>query len=269
MNRPSQLLCRVSSAMGAFMLLLAPGLFAQNLSLSPSNQNLFATGTQQFTALLGGQATTNVTWSINPTTGTISTSGLYTAPLVAPTQTTVTVKAVLTSNTSITATATVTLGPITMSISPSSQNLNARQTQQYTAQVNNNPNTAVSWGINPSVGSINTSGVYTAPGSITTQQNIVVTATSVADPTESISSSATLHPSTGSCAAVSVTVSPAAANVYDGQTQQFIATVSNTSNTTVAWTLNSGGPGSITSSGLYNCRSSHRRRSRVQPGGTN
>src|SRR5258708_17364633 len=124
----------------AWLLLSASAICGQNLSLSPSSQNLFATNTQQFTALFGGQATSNVTWSISPSTGTISTSGLYTAPTVVPTQTTVTVKAVLNSDSTKTATATVTLGVITMSISPSSQNLNACQTQQYTAQVNHNSN---------------------------------------------------------------------------------------------------------------------------------
>jgi RHS repeat-associated protein len=249
--KPESRLLRLAGAVAAWLLLSVSNLFGQSLSLSPSRQNLYATQTQQFTALLGGQATSAVTWSISPSTGTLSTSGLYTAPLVVPTQTTVTVTAVLNSNNSISATATVSLAPITMSISPSSQNLNACQTQQYTAQVNNNPNTAVTWTINPIVGSINSSGVYTAPGSIATQQTITVTATSVADPTKSISSSATLHSSTGSCAAVSVTMSPTAANVYGGQTQQFTATVSNTSNTAVTWTLNSGAPGSISSSGLY------------------
>ncbi len=251
MKAESRLIGHAASAVGTCLLLTMSSLLGQNLSLSPSSQNLYATQTQQFTALLGGQQTSSVTWSINPSTGTISSSGLYTAPTVVPTQTTVTVTAVSTSNSSISATATVSLTAITMSISPSSQNLNACQTQQYTAQVNYNPNTAVTWTISPSVGSINSSGVYTAPASITTQQTITVTATSVADPTKSISSSATLHPSTGSCAPVTVSVSPTTTNVYGGQTQQFTTTVSNTSNTAVTWSLNSGAPGSINSSGLY------------------
>ena len=150
---------------------------AQNLSLSPTSQNLFATNTQQFTALLGGQQTSNA-WSISPNTGTISTSGLYTAPAVIPTETTVTVTATTTTTPTKTATATVTLGPLTMSISPST-NLNACQSQQYTVTVYHNPNTAVTWAINPNVGSISSSGVLHQRSTIGSQQTITVTATSV------------------------------------------------------------------------------------------
>jgi hypothetical protein len=54
----------------------------------------------------------------------------------------------------------------------------------------------------------------------------------------------------------SVTVSPATANVLEGSTQQFTATVSNSSNTTVTWQVNgvAGGNssvGTIDSTGLY------------------
>lgn len=54
----------------------------------------------------------------------------------------------------------------------------------------------------------------------------------------------------------SVTVSPATANVQEGSTQQFTATVTNSSNTTVTWQVNSiaGGNasvGTIDSTGLY------------------
>ncbi len=227
---------------------MAPGLMAQNLFLSPSSQNLFATNTQQFTALLDGQQTNNVTWSISPNTGTISSSGLYTAPAVIPTTTTVTVTATTTTTPTKTATATITLGPLTMSISPSSQNLNACQTQQYTVSINHNPNTAVTWAISPNVGFINTSGVYTAPPSITSQQTITVTATSVADPTKTISSSATIHPSTGSCV-TNISVSPATQTLNAGATQQFTASSSGTTTTAVAWTVS--GSGTVSSSGLY------------------
>jgi hypothetical protein len=169
-----------------------------NLSITPSSQNLFALGTQQFTALAGGMATTYVNWTLSPAVGAIS-NGWYTGPAAVPAQTSVTVTATSTIDATKSAHATVSLGPLTMSISPSSQNLNACQTQGFSVQVNHNPNTSVTWAINPSVGKISTAGVYTAPASITGQQNITITATSVADPTKSISSPVTLHVSSGNC----------------------------------------------------------------------
>jgi RHS repeat-associated protein len=223
-----------------------------NISLTPSSQNRYATQTQQFTALVGGQATSNVVWTLSPVMGTLSNSGLYTAPVVVPVQTTTTIKATSTIDPSKSASALVTLFPITMSISPSSQNLNACQTQGFSAQVNNNPNTAVTWSISPAVGSINASGVYTAPSSIASQQTVTIRATSVADSTKFVSSPVTLFVSTSSCGNVSLSISPSTATRSAAQTQQFTASVSGTTNQAVTWSLSPAtGAGTINSTGLY------------------
>ncbi|MGD0015381.1 MAG: PKD domain-containing protein, partial [Bryobacteraceae bacterium] len=79
------------------------------LSVRPAAETLAAGQTKQFTALLGGQATNAVTWSIAPETGTISSSGLYTAPAEVPSQTVVTVTATSTLNPAAKANAAVTL----------------------------------------------------------------------------------------------------------------------------------------------------------------
>jgi RHS repeat-associated protein len=50
---------------------------------------------------------------------------------------------------------------------------------------------------------------------------------------------------------VAVSVTPTTATLYGGQTQQFTATVTNTSNTAVTWTISPAGTGTINSSGLY------------------
>ena len=52
-------------------------------------------------------------------------------------------------------------------------------------------------------------------------------------------------------APVTVSVTPATATLYGGQTQQFTATVTNTSNTAVTWTITPAGTGTISTSGLY------------------
>jgi hypothetical protein len=48
-------------------------------------------------------------------------------------------------------------------------------------------NTAVTWSINPPVGTMSSAGLYTAPSSILTSQTVTVTAQSAADPTKSAS----------------------------------------------------------------------------------
>lgn len=163
-----------------------------NLSLTPSSQNLFAGGTQQFTALSGGIATSNVTWSLSPATGTVS-AGLYTAPAAVPSQTSVKVTATSTIDPTKSASATVSLGPLSMSISPSSANLRSGQTQQFTASITHNPNTAVTWSV-AGPGSVSSAGVYTAPSPATANTKATVTATSVADPAKSVSSTVSLQP---------------------------------------------------------------------------
>jgi len=50
---------------------------------------------------------------------------------------------------------------------------------------------------------------------------------------------------------VSVSVTPATATLYSGQTVQLMATVANTSNTAVTWSIAPEGVGTLSASGLY------------------
>lgn len=81
-------------------------------------------------------------------------------------------------------------------ISPNTATLQASQSQQFSATVSGSSNTGVTWSYSPQVGTLVTSGatagLYTAPSSIAANQNIQVTATSVADPTQSSSATVTL-----------------------------------------------------------------------------
>jgi hypothetical protein len=59
-------------------------------------------------------------------------------------------------------------------------------------------------------------------------------------------------PVTVTAAAVAVTVSPTSASILTGGTQQFTATVTNSSNTTVTWSVQEGAAGgAVSSTGLY------------------
>ncbi len=161
--------------------------------VSPSTTTLGASLTQQFSATFVNNCSSGATWSLTPTgVGTITTGGLYTAPATISSLQTVTVTATSVADSTKTAVAVVTLAP-PVSVSPSSITLFSNQTKQFTAIVGlSNP--AVTWAINPStVGSISTSGLYTAPSCVTTQQTVTVTATSVADTTKSAFSIVTLQ----------------------------------------------------------------------------
>ncbi len=86
------------------------------ISLSPTSATMTAGTTQQFTATVSGSTSTAVTWTA--TAGTISSTGLFTAPNVSA-STTVTVKATAQADTSATQTALVTVAPVVAPPPPS------------------------------------------------------------------------------------------------------------------------------------------------------
>ena len=96
----------------------------------------------------------------------------------------------------VVALAFATAPTVTISVSPTSVSLFALQTQTFTATIGNTANTAATFSIPVGApGTINAStGLYTAPGSITTQQTVTVTATSQADPTQTATATVTLTP---------------------------------------------------------------------------
>src|SRR5258705_8278742 len=79
---------------------------------------------------------------------------------------------------------------ITVSVFPSATSVVVGQTVPFTATVRGTTNTAVNWevagvaGGNPTVGTITTGGVYTAPPALPNPSTVVVTAVSQADTTK-------------------------------------------------------------------------------------
>src|SRR5207253_10986076 len=88
----------------------------------------------------------------------------------------------------------VTAGGVSVQINPISASLSANQGQQFTATVTGSSNTGVNWTMNPQVGTLDQTGMYTAPASITTQQTVTVIATSAADSSRAASATVTLNP---------------------------------------------------------------------------
>lgn len=169
---------------------------AVTITISPTAATVQGGQTQQFTATLTNTTNMGVTWEVNGTAGgnavvgTITTTGLYTAPLQLPSPANVTVTAVAQADTTQSAMATVTLTTptIVVMVSPSTATLAAGATQQFGATVTGNSNTAVNWtvngvaGGNPTLGTVDATGLYTAPAS-PPKEGITVFAVSQADGT--------------------------------------------------------------------------------------
>jgi len=223
-----------------------------SVGITPASVSLPATGTQQFTATVGGTSTTAVTWSLNPAIGTLSATGLYTAPNSISAQQIIQVTAISVADATKSAVANVTLlapAPVVaISVTPGTANLGPGQIQQLTAEVTGSSNSAVAWSLNPALGTISSSGLYTAPASITTQQSVVVTAIAAADPTKTATAKLILVPPAPP--AISVSVSPSGISLGQGQSQQFSASVTGSNNNAVTWSMN---PvvGTLSSAGLY------------------
>ena len=207
-----------------------------SISISPASASILVNGTQQFTGAVSGVSNTAIIWSASG--GTVSSSGLYTAPNTPGTYT-VTVTSAADNTTSASATVTVNPVPVVaVTISPISAAILTSGKQQFTAAVTGSSNTAVTW--SATGGSVSSSGLYTAPA---TAGSFTVKATSVADTTKSAVANVTV-----SAPVVAIAISPTSASMLTGGTQQFTATVTGSSNTAVIWSATGG---SVSSSGLY------------------
>ncbi len=113
-----------------------------SVTISPATASVPAGATQQFTAAVTGSSNTMVTWSVNGTTGgsaaggTISTSGLYTAPNTAPSPSSVTVTATSQADTTKSASANVTITTPPLSLSSLSPIVAMQNGGAFTLTVN-------------------------------------------------------------------------------------------------------------------------------------
>jgi hypothetical protein len=132
-----------------------------------------------------------------------------------------------------------------VSISPASINLQAGQSAAFTAAVEGTNNGIVEWSLNPNVGSIS-NGLYSAPTALSGETQVTIMATSLVDPSRSATATVLLvQPVTP----VGISLSGGSKSISAGQTAQFTARVSGTSNSGVTWVV-SPSIGTI-SGGLY------------------
>ncbi len=174
---------------------LVPSIF---VTVTPNPVNVVVGTPQQFTATVTGSVNTAVNWYVNnvlngnSTVGTISATGLYQAPATIPTPATVTISATSQADnttsgsaqaTIVTAGANVT---VTVSTNPAITQVNTGTTQAFIATVTGTTNTAVTWQVNggtggdATVGTIDATGLYTAPATVPTPPAVTIEAVSAA-----------------------------------------------------------------------------------------
>src|SRR6266704_3037038 len=172
-------------------------------SLSPTTATVPIGGSQQFTSSVLYAFSTGKTliWAVNgiqggnSTVGTIDSTGLYTAPSSVPSPAQVTVSVTSSEVPAISKlyplTATVVF-PVSVTPKPSTLDLSKATTLQFAA------NQSVTWAVDgvtggtTTNGTIDSTGLYTAPGKINPPSSVQVTATSVSDTTVSDASTLSL-----------------------------------------------------------------------------
>ncbi len=148
-----------------------------SVSVSPPAVSVADGQSQTFTATVIGTSNTAVTWSVagGAANGSITAAGVYTAPLTVPSPAQVTVTATSKANTSKSGSATVTVtspSNSTVAVSPSAAVVEVFTMQQFSATINGQSSSAVTWQVNgvaggsTTTGTISSSGLYSAPHSI-------------------------------------------------------------------------------------------------------
>jgi hypothetical protein len=219
-----------------------------SVTVSPKVVSMAPSAKTQFTAAIQGSTTNSaVTWTAS--IGSISSTGIFTAPATGGTST---IMATSVADPTKSATATVTVsgasgssGVTSVTVSPSTASSVTGGTLPFSATVQGTAsNVSITW--KASLGTITAAGVYTAPAKA---GNDMVTATSVADLTKFSTGSVTVTTATVNPVVSSVAISPTIAQVTISGTFQFAATVQGTAaDKSVRWTATSG---TINSAGSY------------------
>ena len=202
-----------------------------SIALAPSSATVPLGNTQQLAATVSGAANASVTWQVNGTTGgsstvgTISSLGLYQAP-ANTTSSAVTVRAISNANGSTSSSLRLNLAgsgtpAISVASSPSGvTNIYTSATQQFSATVVGETNTVVNWlvnnvaGGNSTVGTVDATGLYTAPSSVASPTLVMIKAVSQASSTVSASYPVTIVTVPSASAPSPQTISPGSAATY-------------------------------------------------------
>jgi archaellum component FlaF (FlaF/FlaG flagellin family) len=151
---------------------------------------------------------------------------------------------------------------IAVTLSPSSASVLLGGTQLFKATISNTTNNTLKWYVNGVLNGNSTQGtlgsclawaggqqcLYTAPANAVPNPNpAVIEVASAADPAKYATASVTVTDN------IAVTLSPTSATVALGGTQEFTATISNTTNTDLDWYVNGVQNGNSTQGTLDSC----------------
>lgn len=203
-----------------------------------------------------------IAWSlgcIQTDCGSVSASGIYTAPAKVDEQIAVGIRAISKDDSTKSHYVTIWVtGKIVVRINANNLvGLHVNQTAHLSATVNS-PDEGLIWqvngvaGGNATVGTISTAGLYTAPAQVPNPDVVNVGAAAHVDS----SASATVPVQIWPAIPVNVSISPQNQAVPIGTTLQFTATIENTTDTAVQWQVNGieGGNstiGTISAAGLF------------------
>lgn len=133
---------------------------------------------------------------------------------------------------------------IAVTLTPKNATVLVSERARFTVVVKGTRNQEVRWTLNPALGNIAPDGVYAAPPLAEPGQTVVITATSVADPSRSATARIVLRPNP------QIQISPATATLGVSQRIQFAASVTGATNGAVHWSI-SPQLGTIAPDGTY------------------
>lgn len=176
------------------------------VSVAPTSGSVALGNQLTFTATVSNATDTSVSWSVNniaggnSTVGTISSTGIYTAPADLPSPATVQITATSHANPAESATANATVtSDITLSLTPNPASVELGATQRFQVNImsSGHPDTTVGWSLSGAAcpsgcGALDSSGTFTAPSILPSPTNVKITAQSVADPSKQISAAVTI-----------------------------------------------------------------------------
>ncbi|HKM89101.1 MAG TPA: hypothetical protein VJX29_00690 [Candidatus Acidoferrales bacterium] len=240
------------------------------VQVAPVSATVLLGNTTGFTASVSGTSDVAVAWSVNgipggnATMGAISPTGTYQAPAVLPSPSTMAIEATSQASSASSAIAAVTVtSDIRVQVTPAAASVELGATQSFGATITSagHPATSVTWSLSgpgcagAACGTIAADGSFTAPAILPAPASVTVTATSMADPSQS------------AAAAIAVTSyftisAQGPASVTAGSTAQFTTSIQPVPGshpaTGVTWSLSGAGCGvpaslcgKISSTGLY------------------
>jgi hypothetical protein len=232
-----------------------------SITTQPASASVAVGQTATFSVATTGTPPLSYQWEKNNTAIAGGTSSTYTTPPTTASDNNALFRVVVSnsagsasSNTATLNVAGGTTGAPSITTQPVSADVTVGQTATFSVVVTGTAPLSFQWQKNGTAVSGATSSSYTTPPTTATDNRALFTVVVGNSAGSTTSNTATLNVS--GAAGVAVQVNPISATVSVGSTQQFAATVTGTSNTTVTWTMSgagcSGGAcGTISGGGLY------------------